>query len=171
MLRVDTVRGTLTTDNAVIPCVIGRGGPCAEIDKREGDGCTPLGRFRLRAALLRPDRVQSPASSRVIAPLPWRWLRRADGWSDDPRDPAYNRPVRHPHGFSAERLWRDDGLYDVVVVIGHNDSPPRAGMGSAIFLHCTAPDRAATEGCVAIDRASLVALLPALGPSDWLDIG
>jgi L,D-peptidoglycan transpeptidase YkuD (ErfK/YbiS/YcfS/YnhG family) len=67
--------------------------------------------------------------------------------------------VQHPHRYSAERLWRDDAVYDVIVTLGHNDSPPRANLGSAIFLHCTRPDRRPTEGCVAIDRTVLLALL------------
>jgi L,D-peptidoglycan transpeptidase YkuD (ErfK/YbiS/YcfS/YnhG family) len=100
--------------------------------------------------------------------VPWRWLRPDDGWSDDGADPAYNRPVRHPHPFSAERMWRDDSHYDAVLVLGHNDRPPVAGMGSAIFLHLRG-DRP-TEGCVAIDRASMVRLLPALTSGSAVEI-
>ena len=102
--------------------------------------------------------------------LPWRWLRPDDGWSDDVRDPAYNRPIRHPHAFSAERLWREDGLYDIIVVLGHNDAPPKPDAGSAIFLHCWR-DGAPTEGCVAIARDDLLALLPLLHAGDVLEIG
>lgn len=163
ILFVDSNASTLTADDRQFPCVLGRGG--ANIDKHEGDGRTPIGRYPLRAVLIRPDRGLAPATA-----LPWRWLRRDDGWSDDPRDPAYNRAVRHPHPFSAEHLWRDDGVYDIVVVIGHNDAPPVAGAGSAIFLHCTAPDRRPTEGCVAIARAALFALLPRLARGDAIDI-
>ncbi|MGL4541081.1 MAG: L,D-transpeptidase family protein, partial [Polymorphobacter sp.] len=83
---------------------------------------------------------------------------------------AYNRPVSHPHGFSAERLWRDDGAYDVIVVLGHNDGPPRPGAGSAIFLHCSRADWRPTEGCVAIETAALVALLPRLAAGVQLEI-
>ena len=101
--------------------------------------------------------------------LPWRWLRPNDGWSDDPADPAYNRPVLHPHRFSAERMWRDDPLYDIVLVLGYNDSLPVPGAGSAIFLHCS-NDGAATEGCVAIDQTALLGLLPTLGPGDAVEI-
>jgi L,D-peptidoglycan transpeptidase YkuD (ErfK/YbiS/YcfS/YnhG family) len=138
----------------------------AAADKREGDGATPMGIWLIRGVLLRPDRVDLPEN--LI--LPWRWIRRDDGWSDGVGDPAYNRPVRHPHGFSAEKLWRDDGLYDVIVVVGHNDTPPAPGAGSAIFLHCW-QGGAPTEGCVAVAREDLVALLPGLSASDALEIG
>ena len=154
----------LHADDLAIPCTIGRSGAAPAADKREGDGKTPLGNWRLRGVLLRPDRVALPQGLR----LPWRWLRPDDGWSDDPADPAYNRPVRHPHPFSAERLWRDDGLYDVIVLLGHNDAPPIPGMGSAIFWHCLGDGP--TEGCVAIPRDRLLALLPGLSPGNRLQI-
>ncbi len=165
-LTVDAAALTLIADGVATPCVIGRSGPVAAADKREGDGHTPLGVFALREALLRPDRNINPP----LTALPWRWLRPGDGWSDDPADPAYNRPVSHPHAFSAEHLWRDDGLYDVIVPLGYNDAPPVPGRGSAIFLHCTAPRHPTTDGCVAIDREALVALLPWLARGDTLEI-
>lgn len=159
---MDAARGLLHADGAVLPCAIGRGGTIAAVDKREGDGATPFGEWPIRGVLLRPDRV-APLALR----LPWRGLRPEDGWSDDPADPAYNRPVRHPHPFSAERLWREDALYDAIVVLGHNDAPPRPGAGSAIFLHCLR-DGAPTEGCVALPRERLLALLPRFAPGDTL---
>lgn len=165
VLHVDAGAATLTVGGRAMPCAIGRAGACPAGAKREGDGMTPLGRWPIRAVLLRADRVAVPAGLR----LPWRRLRPADGWSDDPADPAYNRPVVHPHLFSAERMWRDDGLYDVVLVLGHNDAPPASGAGSAIFLHCW-NEGAATEGCVAIARERLLELLPELGQGDWVDI-
>ncbi|WP_157215091.1 L,D-transpeptidase family protein [Flavisphingomonas formosensis] len=165
MIRVESAVRTLHAFGQSLPCAIGRSGALPASDKREGDGMTPLGRWPIRTVLLRPDRVALPAGLR----LPWRWIGPDDGWSDDPRDPAYNRAVRHPHRFSAERLWRDDGLYDVVVLLGHNDAPPEPGMGSAIFLHCWR-DRQPTEGCVAVDRPALLDLVVRLSPGDTLEI-
>ena len=165
-LHVDTAALTLTADGVSTPCIIGRTGAIAAADKREGDGRTPRGRFALREVLLRPDRgLAVPATA-----LPWRWLAPADGWSDDPTDPAYNTAVRHPHPFSAEHLWRDDGLYDVLIPLGYNDVAPVAGRGSAIFLHCTDAGQPVTAGCVAVQRDALLALLPWLRPNDWIEI-
>jgi L,D-peptidoglycan transpeptidase YkuD (ErfK/YbiS/YcfS/YnhG family) len=163
-LAVDTDRRILSAGGRDIPCSIGRSGPIAAEAKREGDGATPLGTWPIRAVLLRPDRVAT-----VTAALPWRWLREQDGWSDDVADPAYNRAVRHPHRFSAERLWRDDGLYDVIVILGHNDKPPVPGAGSAIFLHCW-NEAKSTEGCIAVARDDLLALIAAAQPGDALVI-
>lgn len=164
-LVADGAAGLLHADGRTIPCSIGKGGLVAAADKREGDGASPIGVWPIRGMLLRPDRVAFPEGLR----LPWRWLRPGDGWSDGVDDPAYNQPVRHPHGFSAERLWREDELYDVIVVLGHNDAPAVPGMGSAIFWHCWR-DGAATEGCVAIAKDAMLKLLPALQPGDAVEI-
>jgi L,D-peptidoglycan transpeptidase YkuD (ErfK/YbiS/YcfS/YnhG family) len=164
ILRVDTARRLFHAGDDALPCMIGRGGACPAEAKREGDGCTPLGRWRLRGVLLRRDRIP-----RLALSLPWRWIDAADGWSDDPADPAYNRPVSHPHGRSAEHLWREDGAYDAIVPLGYNDAPPRRGAGSAIFLHCTDFARP-TEGCVAIARDALIDLLPRLGATEEVEI-
>lgn len=155
-ILVDTATRRLRFAEHDLPCLIGKGGAVAAGDKREGDGATPLGEWPVRCALLRPGRV--PAGLRLA--LPWRWIRPDDGWSDDPGDPAYNRPVRHPHAHSAERLWRDDDAYDAILILGHNDAPPISGMGSAIFFHIAPDGRDATEGCVAIAREHMLSLLP-----------
>ena len=164
ILRVDTGQRLFHAGDDALPCMIGRGGACPAEAKREGDGCTPLGRWPLRGVLLRRDRVPPLALA-----LPWRWTGPTDGWSDDPADAAYNRPVLHPHRHSAERLWREDSAYDVIVPLGYNDAPARPGAGSAIFLHCTDFARP-TEGCVAIAREALIALLPGLNAGDTIEI-
>lgn len=169
ILRVDGTALTLTADGVTTRCIVGQSGICAGEAKREGDGFTPAGTWRLREAFVRLDRVSVPMSAQRTG-LPCRGLDPADGWSDDVRDPAYNRFVRHPHGFSAEHLWRDDGLYDVIVVLGYNDAPPVAGRGSAIFLHCIAAGHLVTAGCVAINREALVDLLPFLTTADAIAI-
>ena len=142
-------------------CALGKGG--VRPDKREGDGATPAGRFPLRRALYRPDRGPAPATA-----LPCAAIGPEDGWCDDPADPAYNRPIRLPHPARHERMWRDDELYDLVIVIGHNDDPPAAGLGSAVFVHLARPDWGPTEGCVALSRADLAELLAAAALGDVL---
>lgn len=169
-VRVDTAARTLTFRDILIPCSIGKGGACAAHAKREGDGCTPLGIWPIRGALLRPERVPLER-----APLiPWRWTRENDGWSDGSDDPAYNRPVIIPHLRSHERLQREDAAYDILIVLGHNDTPPVPGMGSAIFWHIWVPGEngapKATEGCVAIARAAMDNILPQLTPEMAMEI-
>jgi L,D-peptidoglycan transpeptidase YkuD (ErfK/YbiS/YcfS/YnhG family) len=135
-------------------CAIGRGGVKPESEKREGDGATPTGVFPLRRVLYRPDRLARPKTE-----LPVRPLAPDDGWCDDPADPNYNRPVKLPYAASHECLWRDDGIYDVIVVLGHNDDPPVPDMGSAIFLHVARPDYGPTQGCVALALPDLLEVL------------
>jgi L,D-peptidoglycan transpeptidase YkuD (ErfK/YbiS/YcfS/YnhG family) len=155
--------GTLHIDGHQLACAIGRGGMTAS--KREGDGGTPVGRFPLREVRFRNDRIGTLASG-----LPIRASTPDDGWCDDPTDPRYNRAVALPINASAETLWRDDALYDVVVVIGYNDDPPEAGRGSAIFLHVAGAGLAATEGCVALPRDVLIELVARLAPGDEIEI-
>ncbi|SMF09245.1 L,D-peptidoglycan transpeptidase YkuD, ErfK/YbiS/YcfS/YnhG family [Tistlia consotensis] len=143
-------------------CAVGRGGLIAAATKREGDGATPLGRWPLRRLLYRPDRERPDAAWR----LPSLAIAPGDGWCDDPGHPDYNRAVALPFPAGHERLWRDDSLYDLVVVLGHNDSPPEPGLGSAIFLHCARPDWRPTEGCVALAPEDLRSLLREVGPED-----
>ncbi len=133
--------------------------------KAEGDGATPIGIFPLRTLWYRPDRIDPPVTGLTLFPID-----PDCGWSDDPADPAYNRPVRLPHAARHERLWRQDGLYDLIVPLGYNDDPPVAGLGSAIFLHCASPDYTPTEGCVAIAKPDLLWLLEVCGPQTRLSI-
>ncbi len=170
MVCVDTAAHTLKFGAITIPCAIGKGGTCPAESKREGDGCTPLGIWPIRGILLRPDRV----SLKEAPHIPWRWTREGDGWSDDPADPAYNRPVLLPRDFSHERLQREDTAYDIVIVLGHNDAPPVPGQGSAIFWHIWVPgDDGApkpTEGCIAIAQEDMDRILPMLEPGMRMEI-
>ncbi|MFQ5534366.1 MAG: L,D-transpeptidase [Sphingomonadales bacterium] len=144
-------------------CTVGRGGVTSE--KREGDGATPRGSFLMRRVLYRPDRHACPEGG-----LPADALRQQDGWCDDPRDPKYNRQVTLPYPARCESLWRHDGRYDYIVVIGHNDDPVTPGAGSAVFVHVAAPDYGATAGCVALSAPDLVEILRTCDPSTRLRI-
>ncbi len=157
--------GMLAMGVREVKCALGPAGLIAASLKREGDGATPEGVWPIRRVLYRPDRGGAPATL-----LPAEPIGEHDGWCDASGDPAYNRPVTLPYPASAEHMWRADGLYDLCVVLGHNDDPPVAGMGSAIFLHCAHPDYRPTQGCVALARPDLEALLEMARPGDSLAI-
>lgn len=148
--------GVLRCGDEAFPCVFGAGG--IRENKREGDGATPAGCFELRQVFYRADRVAKPETQ-----IPARPLDPADGWCDDPDDSSYNRPVRLPYAARAEKLWREDGQYDVIAVLGYNDDPVVRGRGSAIFLHVAKPDGGSTQGCVALALGDLRTVLKAAG--------
>ncbi len=157
--------GWLAMGAREVRCALGPAGVIPASEKREGDGATPMGLWPIRRVLYRPDRGGPPATV-----LPLEALGETDGWCDAPDDPAYNRPVRLPYPASAERLWREDDVYDLVVVLGHNDDPPVPGLGSAIFLHVARTDYPPTEGCVALARVDLEGLLAMAEPGDALAV-
>ena len=140
-----------------LPVALGRGG--IKANKREGDGATPRGAFRLKRLWWRGDRHPRPATL-----LPVRLIRPDDGWCEDPSDRHYNQPVKVPMGSQADRLARADTLYDYIIEIDHNTRPRVKGRGSAVFIHAARPQFAPTAGCVALDIAALRLLLARLGP-------
>ena len=150
-------RGWVGQGSSRFLCALGRSG--RQILKREGDGATPLGCYRLRQVYYRADRLRRPQTS-----LPVRNLRPEDGWCDAIGDRNYNRHVRHPYPASAEMLWRDDALYDLIVVLDQNERPRVRGGGSAIFLHIARDGFRPTAGCVALSRRDLLLLLQHAGP-------
>ena len=155
--------GRLRWSRGSAAAAVGRAGVRA--DKHEGDGATPAGTYPLVSILYRPDRIAAPQSR-----LPVKPLAPSDGWIDDPADANYNRPVSLPYPASAEQMWREDDLYDALVVTGYNMEPVVPGAGSAIFLHIATPDFAPTAGCVAVRREILLRLLPLLGPGSQIAI-
>jgi L,D-peptidoglycan transpeptidase YkuD (ErfK/YbiS/YcfS/YnhG family) len=148
-----------------VRCALGRSGVIAAADKREGDGASPIGVWPIRRVMWRADRGEAPITAFTLTAI-----QPDDGWSDTSNDPNYNQPVKHPYPFSAEKMWREDGLYDIVVILGHNDDPVVADMGSAIFLHCARADYKPTEGCVALAKADLLSLLAVAKAGDCVEI-
>ena len=153
----------LQAGGRVVAAQIGRGGVIRAADKREGDGATPCGRWPARAVYYRPDRVQCPETI-----LPCHRLTVDCGWCDDVTSPDYNRYVKRPCDFNHEQMWRRDEAYDFVVELGYNDDPVVTCHGSAIFLHCTAPGKTSTAGCVAVNQADLAVLIESASPDQHL---
>jgi L,D-peptidoglycan transpeptidase YkuD (ErfK/YbiS/YcfS/YnhG family) len=155
--------GILTIGQRTIPVVLGRAG--VRTNKREGDGATPAGRFRPLRLWWRADRRFRPQTQ-----LPVRRIGPDHAWCEDPADRRYNRAFRRSANEPGDRLWRDDGLYDLVVEIDHNTRPRVAGRGSAVFLHVARPDRRPTAGCVAIAAEELRRLAARISSRTRIDI-
>ena len=137
--------------------VVGRNGFAPAGKKREGDGRTPSGIFRLGLAFGRPASLKTG--------LHYRQATDDDYWVDDPASPQYNQWVRgQPAARSWEKMRPSNGLYDAGIVVEYNTAPTVSGRGSAIFIHLwEGKGKKATAGCVALRRDNLIALLR------WLD--
>jgi L,D-peptidoglycan transpeptidase YkuD (ErfK/YbiS/YcfS/YnhG family) len=157
-------RGWLLAGPLALPVALGRGG--IKANKREGDGGTPRGTFRLRRLWWRADRLQRPHTQLAV-----RRIRKNDGWCEDPSDRHYNQPIRLPPDHPGDRLWREDRLYDFIIELDHNTRPRIAGRGSAVFVHVARPGFAPTAGCVALTPSTLRRLIARIGPRTRISIG
>ena len=115
--------------------------------------------------MYRKDRIDLPNTALPMIPL-----REVHAWVDDPNDPKYNQLVELPYRSHTEKLWRTDGIYDLLVVVGYNMNPTRPGAGSAIFLHVARPNFSPTDGCLAVSRSILLELVTVLGADSTLTI-
>jgi L,D-peptidoglycan transpeptidase YkuD (ErfK/YbiS/YcfS/YnhG family) len=150
-------QGLVRAGSWCVPVALGRAG--IKANKREGDGATPRGQFCPVRLWWRADRLPRPGTK-----LPIRRIGPADAWCEDPQDRRYNHPFRRSASEPGDRLWREDGLYDLIVEIDHNTRPRIAGRGSAVFVHVARPGFAPTAGCVALRPRDLRILVRRLGP-------
>ena len=153
-------RARLSAGNLTLDVAIGRSG--MRVDKREGDGATPIGTFALGRLWLRPD------AQRHQCALPVRMTRKDDIWCDAPDHRLYNQPAKLPFPASHEVFWREDDLYHAVIEVEWNRRPAIKGRGSAIFLHLARAGLLPTAGCVAVQRKDLARLLARIGRNTQL---
>lgn len=156
-------KALLVAGNLRLFCRIGRNG--AGHDKREGDGKSPVGRFRLLSGWWRPDRRLPPRTG-----LPMKPLSKTLGWCDAPGHQNYNRLIRLPFSASHEEMWRADHQYDVVLDINWNRRCRRQGRGSAIFFHLMNDSATGTAGCVAVPRPAIDRIMARIGPRTLIEI-
>ena len=147
-------------------CATGRGG--IRSNKTEGDGASPAGWFTLSRVMYRQDRLDKPNTI-----LPLQPIKASDGWCDAPDDPAYNSHITLPYPASCERMFREDRLYDIIVVTDHNTNPVVPYAGSAVFVHVAGgPKYPPTKGCIAFALEDLLNIMAVWNPkTDRLVIG
>tara|TARA_B100001093_G_scaffold197990_2_gene190351 strand:- start:2246 stop:2740 length:495 start_codon:yes stop_codon:yes gene_type:complete len=133
-------------------CSIGKSG--FSINKKEGDGCTPVGTFYIENVYYRADKIKSLETN-----INKVKINKIDGWCDDPSQKEYNQLINFPYDFSAEELYREDSLYNIVCVLNYNTNPVKPGIGSAIFIHVAKEGYKPTEGCIALKQEDLIFLL------------
>ncbi|MDQ3761984.1 MAG: L,D-transpeptidase family protein [Actinomycetota bacterium] len=126
----------------------------------ESTSRTPAGLFSLTQTF---GRAANPGTRQ-----PWFHATTNDWWVSDVHSPAYNTHQRCAVGScpfneaAGENLGQAGTVYDYAAVIDYNRWPARPGAGSAFFLHVTSGRP--TEGCVATDRATMIAILRWLDP-------
>ena len=146
-----------------VKCAIGRRGITSK--KKEGDKCTPRGKFKLKYIFFRKDRVNNIKSKLNLHPI-----RKNYGWCDDFRSKHYNKFIKLPHKYNAEKLYRQDNSYDIIVVLDYNLKPIIKKKGSAIFLHIAKRNYTPTLGCVAISKKDLKRLISTISNKSFLKI-
>ena len=130
----------------------------AEFDgKREGDGKTPRGVFKLGTVF-----GYLPV---VNTRMPYRQSTENDAWIDDPVSLRYNQwVVGIPLKESYERMRRSDNLYRLGIVIEYNTDPVIAWKGSAIFIHNWESFGKPTAGCISFEPAELEKIVAWIDP-------
>ena len=136
-----------------LKCSIGKMG--TTFSKKEGDLSTPKGLFKLGHLYYRKDRIKLNKCK-----IKKKIIRKNMGWCDDIKSNKYNKEIKFPFKFSAEKLYRKDNIYDILINIRFNSSPVVKGKGSAIFLHLTNNKYKPTKGCVAISKKNFLEMLP-----------
>ena len=136
-----------------LKCSIGKSG--LTYRKKEGDLKTPKGIFKLGLLYFRKDRVKY-----IKSKIKKRIIQKNYGWCDDQNNKKYNQQIKFPFKGGAEKLYRKDKIYDLLINIKYNQSPVTRGKGSAIFLHLCSNNYRSTKGCIAITRTDFNKIIP-----------
>ena len=132
-------------------------------NRREGDGTTPTGTYRI-------GRTMYGNEANPGVRFQYRRLRCGDWWDEDPSSPTYNTfqhvrcGTKPPFGGASEGMWQQPRPYPFLAVIEYNTHPVVPGRGSGIFLH--AQTGGPTIGCVSLRKDELRAVLRWLRPAD-----
>jgi L,D-peptidoglycan transpeptidase YkuD (ErfK/YbiS/YcfS/YnhG family) len=144
--------GYLKYKNFKFRCSLGKAG--IKKKTKEGDQVTPKGIFKVIKIYYRKDKIK-----KIINPIKKIQIKKNMGWCDDPKSDLYNQQIKLPNKFSYEKLYRKDGLYDIILVLNYNTSPIVKKKGSAIFIHIAKRKFKPTEGCIGLKKNDLIKLL------------
>jgi L,D-peptidoglycan transpeptidase YkuD (ErfK/YbiS/YcfS/YnhG family) len=146
-----------------IKCAVGKRG--ITIKKIEGDNKTPAGNFKFKTIFYRKDRISLAKTylQKIV-------IKKNMGWCDDSSSKFYNKLIKFPFLYNAEKLWLTENIYDVVVVINYNINPVAKKKGSAIFLHIAKKNYTPTRGCVAISKKDMKLLVSKINVKTKLKI-
>ncbi len=144
--------GYLQYKNLKYRCALGKAG--IKKKEKEGDDVTPKGIFKITSMYYRPDRIKN-----IITTVKKIKIKKSIGWCDDPDSHFYNQQISLPNKFGHEKLYRNDSLYDLILVLNYNVNPIIKNKGSAIFIHVAKKNYKRTKGCVALKKKHLIELI------------
>jgi len=133
-------------------CSLGKAGISKKVE--EGDNITPKGIYKIIKIYYREDRIKN-----IISKIKLIKIKNNMGWCDDPISKKYNQLIKLPTKYHHEKLYRNDKLYDIVLVLDYNMNPIVKGKGSAIFLHLSKNLKNKTSGCIALRKKDMLELL------------
>ncbi len=144
--------GYLKYKNLKFRCALGKAGIGEK--STEGDRITPKGAYKVIKVYYRKDRIKKITSKFKLVKI-----KKDMGWCDDPKSKKYNQLIKLPSKYSHENLYRENSIYDLILVLNYNMNPIIKNKGSAIFIHIANKKFKNTEGCIAIEKKNLVRLV------------
>ena len=144
-------KDTLLYDEFKFKCSVGKMGVTSK--KKEGDKKTPKGTYALGPVYFRKDRLPKP-----LTKIKTIQIKKNIGWCDDINSKFYNKLIKSKKNIGHEKLFRKDGIYDILIPIKFNTIKPKKNKGSAIFLHLT-NNYKKTLGCIALKKKDMLILL------------
>ena len=126
---------------------------------------TPIGLFKIRQVLYRKDRIKNFKTK-----IRKNFIKENMGWCDDPKSNKYNKLINFPFKYSAEKLYRRENIYDIILVLNFNMNPVKKNKGSAIFIHVAKKNFQPTQGCVALDKSELIKMVKSIKKNTVVNI-
>ena len=145
----------LTYENYKVKCALGKRGIGNK--KKEGDLITPKGCFKIKGILYRRDKVKN-----LRTKLRKKVISKKMGWCDDPKSKKYNKLIYFPFKYGAEKLYRRENIYDIILVLNFNMNPIKKNKGSAIFIHVAKKSFQPTQGCIALNKSEMIKLVKSI---------
>ena len=153
----------INIDNYNLKCAIGKRG--RRKNKKEGDNFTPKGTYKFIGVYYRKDRI-----SKLETNLKKRVIKKNMGWCDDTRSKDYNKEIKFPFKYRAEKLYRSDNVYDIIIETNYNKFPTIKKRGSAIFIHVAKKNYGPTKGCIAMSKKDIKFFLKKISKNDKIKI-
>ena len=133
-------------------CALGKAGVGKKF--QEGDGLTPIGTYKIVNVYYRKDKIKKLTSNLKLISI-----NKSMGWCDDPKSKKYNQLIKLPSKYKHEKLFRNDRIYDLILVLDYNMNPVIKNKGSAIFIHIAKNNYCKTKGCLALKKKNLIEII------------